>query len=190
MQRTAAVRRNRLIDLNILPAELRPHRYPRWYVLGLAAVVAGCVLLALVVALERSAAEETSRLRSQLELITGQLQGVEMDIGKQRGLRDEIAQVEKAITELQAERASLPGAGGPLSQDMLLLYYAAPPGVRVDATSRAEKAVTASGQAPNVVSIIAYAKALQDSGSFADVTITRAEAGGEGVQFSVQVAQK
>jgi len=189
MQRSAAVQRNRLIDLNLLPAELRPRHYPRWYVLGLAAVLTGCVLLIPMVALQRSAAQETAHLRDQLALITGQLQGVEMDIGKERGLRAEIAQVEQVLAGLQAERASLPGAGGPLAQDLSLLYSAAPPGVRIDATSRSVKTVTASGEASSMESIIAYARALTESGSFSEVTITQASAGGAGLDFAVQVAQ-
>jgi hypothetical protein len=189
MQRSAALPRNRLIDLNLLPAELRPHRYPRWYALGLAVVLVGCVLLIPMLALQHSATRETGRLRDQLALITGQLQGVETDIGRERGLRDQIAQVEKEIAALKQERASLPGAGGPLAQDLSLLYSAAPAGVSVDATSRSEKTITASGRAPSVESIIAYAKALMDGGSFADVTITQANAGGEGLEFAVQVAQ-
>jgi Tfp pilus assembly protein PilN len=189
MQRSAAVQRNRLIDLNILPAELRPHRYPHWYVLGLAAVLAGCVLLIPMVTLQHSAAQETASLRDQLELITGQLQGVEMDIGRERGLRDQMAQAEQAIAELRQERASLPGAGGPLSQHLSLLYSAAPPDVRIDATSRSEKTVTASGEASSIESVIAYAEALMDSGTFSDVTITQANAGGAGLEFAVQVAQ-
>ena len=189
MQRSAAVQRNRLIDLNILPAELRPHRYPRWYVLGLAAVLTGCVLLVPLVALQHSAAQETSHLRDQLALVTGQLQGVEVDIGRERGLRAEIAQAEQAVAALQAERASLPGAGGSLAQDLSLLYSAAPPGVRIDDTSRSEKTVTASGEASSMESIIAYAKALTESGSFSDVTITQASAGGAALEFAVQVAQ-
>jgi len=189
MQRTAALQRNRLIDLNILPAELRPHRYPRSYVLGLAAVLIACVLLVPMVTLQHSAAQETTHLRDQLALITGELQGVEVEIGRERGLRAEISQAEQAVAELQAERAALPGAGGPLAQDLSLLYSAAPPGVRIDATSRSEKTVTASGEASSIESIIAYAKALTASGSFSDVTITQASAGGAGLEFAVQVAQ-
>ena len=118
MHRSAAIQRSRLVDLNLLPAELRPHRYPGWYVLGLAAILAGCVLLVPAIVLQRSAVQETARLHDQLALITGQLQGAQVDIGRERGLRTEIAGVEQAIAALQAERASLPGAGGPLSEDL------------------------------------------------------------------------
>jgi hypothetical protein len=189
MQRTAAVHRNRFIDLNILPADLRPHRYPRWYAVGLAAVLMGCILLAPMLALQHSTSQETGRLRSQLGLITGQLQGTEMDIGRARGVREQIAQVEKAISELQQERASLPGAGGPLSQDLSALYSVAPPGTHINATSRSLRTVTASGVAPDIESIITYAKALTDSGSFSGVTITQANAGVAGIEFAVQVEQ-
>ncbi len=189
MHRTAAMHRSKLIDLNLLPAELRPHKYPRSYVLGLAAVLTGCVLLVPAVALQHSASQETAHLRDQLALVTGQLESASLDIGKERGLRAEITQTEQAVTALENERASLPGAGGPLAQDLSLLYSAAPPGVRIVSTSRAEKEVTVSGESASIESVIAYAKALSQSGSFGDVTITEAAGGAPALTFAVKVAQ-
>ena len=97
MHRTATIQRSRLIDLNLLPAEMRPHRYPRWYAMGLAAVLTGCVLLVPAIAIQHSASQETAHLRDQLALITGQLQGTQMDIGQERGIRTEITQTEQAM---------------------------------------------------------------------------------------------
>ncbi|HUS82401.1 MAG TPA: PilN domain-containing protein [Dehalococcoidia bacterium] len=190
MHHSDTMRRSRLVDLNLLPAELRPHRYPSWYVFGLAAILAGCVLLVPAVAIQHSAAQETARLSDQLALVTGQLEGVQIDIGRERGLRTEIANVEQAVASLRAERASLPGVGGPLSSNLSLVYSNAPPGVSIISTSRSEKEITVSGEAQGMENIIAYARALSESGSFSDVTITQATVGGTGmVTFAIQAAQ-
>jgi Tfp pilus assembly protein PilN len=189
MHRSATVRRSRLVDLNLLPAELRPHRYPGWYVLGLGVILAGCVLLAPTVMLQRSAAKETARLHDQLALITNQLEGAQADIGRERGLRTEIAAVEEAFAALEAERASLPGAGGPLYENLSVLFGKIPPDLQVLSTSRSEKTITTSGEARSVASVIAYTKALIESNSFSDVTITQASVGTRIVTFTVQAYQ-
>jgi hypothetical protein len=189
MHRTDAMRRSRLIDLNLLPAELRPQRYPGWYVFGLAAVLAGCLLLVPAIAIQRSAAQETTHLRDELTLVTNQLQGVQMDIGRERSLRAEVAGAEQAIASVQAERASLPGFGGPLSSNLSLVYWDAPPGVSVISVSRSDTEITVSGEAQGVQNIIAYAQELSQSGSFSDVTITQATVGGAAVTFAIQLAQ-
>jgi hypothetical protein len=88
----------------------------------------------------------------------------------------------------RSRNGPLPGAG-PLSQDLSTLYSVAPPGTHINTTSRSLKTVTASGVAPDIESIIAYAKALTDSGSFSDVTITQANAGVARIEFAVQVEQ-
>lgn len=189
MQRSAAVHRNKLIDLNLLPAGLRPRSYPRWYVLGLTAVLTGCVLLVPALAIQHSAAQETTRLRDELTLITSQLESAGLDIGQERGLRTQIEQAEQAVAALQAERASLPGASGPLSKDLTLLYSAAPAGMSIAATSRSEKDVTVSGDATSIESVIAYARTLNQGGSFDDVTIIETTGGAPAMKFAVRMAQ-
>ena len=194
MQRSAALERNALIDLNVLPAELRPHRYPRWYVLGMAAILAGCVLLVPLIAFQHSASQETGRLRDQLALITSQLEGVQMDIGQARALRAEIVQAELGLAALQSEREALLGGTRPLSEDLSLLYSAAPPGMRITSVTRSEGEVTAFGEAPNMESVISYARALNQGGSFLGVTIISLTAadGGEGapaLTFAIQMTR-
>jgi Tfp pilus assembly protein PilN len=190
MHRTDAMRRSRLVDLNLLPVELRPQRYPGWYVFGLAAVLAGCALLVPAIAIQRSAAQETAHLRNELTLVTSQLQSVQMDIGRERALRAQIAETERAIAAVQAERESLPGFGGPLSGNLSLVYSDAPAGVSVISVSRSEKEITVSGEARGVENIVAYARTLSQNGSFSDVTITQATVGGvDAVTFAIQLAQ-
>jgi hypothetical protein len=191
VQRDASLRHNTLIDLNVLPAQLRPHRYPAWYVAGMALAIVGLVFLAPAIIIQRSASQETENLRGQLNVITGQLEAVGMDIGQLRGLRMELGQTETALAAVRSERETLLGIGRPLSGGLSLLYSAAPPGLRVDSVARSEGRVTVSGEAADAASVISYARALGREGAFSGVTITAltAGAGGPGAgaaTFSIQ----
>ncbi len=66
---------------------MRPLRLPRWYALGLTGIMIGCVLLVPLIFLQRSANNQTSDLNRELLVISGQLTGVEMDIGRERGCK-------------------------------------------------------------------------------------------------------
>ena len=191
MQRDASLRQNALIDLNVLPAELRPRRYPAWYVAGMTLALVGLVFLAPAIIIQRSASQETENLRGELAVITSQLEEVGMDIGQLRGLRMELDQTEIALAAVRSERETLLGIGRPLAEGLSLLYSAAPPGLRVDSVARSEGQVTVSGEAPDAASVISYARALGREGAFSKTTITALTAGDGGpgagaVSFSIQ----
>jgi len=193
VQRDASLRHNTLIDLNVLPAELRPHRYPAWYVAGMALALAGLVFLAPAIIIQRSAGQETENLRGELAVITSQLEAVGVDIGQLRVFRMDLEQTETALAAVRSERETLLGIGRPLAEGLSLLYSAAPPGLRVDSVARSEGRVTVSGEAPDAASIISYARALGREGAFSETTITAltAGAGGSGagpMTFSIQAA--
>ncbi len=194
MHRSATAERGKLIDLNVLPPEMRPLRYPGWYVLGLVVIMVGCVLLVPAIFLQRSANNQTAGMDRELLLISGQLTGVQMDIGRERGLRMEISQAEAALAAVQAQRKTVLGMDTPVSKDLLALYAAAPPGLSITSVSKNGSTIVASGQAPSIESVIAFATALNADGSFSGVTITSlgAAAGGAGGSppaFTVEVAQ-
>jgi len=187
-------RKSKLIDLNVLPREMRPVRYPRWYAPGLAAVMIGCVLLVPAIILQRSANNQTADLNRELLLVSGQLTGVQMDVGRERGLRMEISQAQAALAAAQAERKTVLGMDAPVSKDLQALYAAAPPGLSIVSVSKSDAKIVTSGQAPSIESVIAFAAALNASGSFSDVTITSLGAaagggGGSSPAFTVEVAQ-
>ncbi len=191
MQRGASLRQNTLIDLNVLPVELRPHNYPAWYVAGMALALVGLVFLVPAIVIQRSAGQETEHLRGELAVVTSQLEAVGMDIGQLRGLRIELEQAEMALAAVRSERATLLGIGRPLSEGLSLLYSAAPPGLRVDSVALSEGRVTVSGEAPDAASVISYARALGQEGAFSQTTITALTAGeggpgAGGVAFSIQ----
>ena len=189
MQRGAALHRNTFIDLNVLPASLQPHRYARWYALGLAAVVFGCVLLVPIIIVLHSASEQTGLLGDQLAAINDQLNAAEMTIGEQRSLRLQIDAAESALVALRAERVALVGSARPVSEGLSGLFPAVPPGLSIKSVALSEGKITVTGGAPSAVAVITYATALAQAGGFSDVTITSlaepAGAGGPGT-FEIQ----
>jgi len=191
VHRSTVAQRTRLIDLNVLPREMRPVRYPRWYALGLTAIMIGCVLLVPAIIVQRSANNQTAEMNRQLLFISGQLTGVQMDIGRERGLRAEIAKAQAALAAVQAERKTVLGMDVPVSADLQALYVAVPPGLSITSVSKNETKIVVSGQAPSMESVIAFAAALNASGSFVDVTITSlgAAGGASSSAFTVEVAQ-
>ena len=172
MQRGAALHRNTSIDLNVLPAALQPHRYARWYALGLAAVVFGCMLLVPMIIVLHSASEQTGRLGDQLTAINGRLNAAEMTIGKERALQLQIDTAESALAALKAERVALVGSARPVSQGLSGLFPAVPPGLSIESVALSEGKITVTGGAPSAVAVITYATALAQAGGFSDVTIT------------------
>ncbi len=189
VHRNVFIQRRQLIDLNILPDNLRPQRYPHWYVLGLLAVLAACVLLIPAMTLLHSTNDKTSELREQLLGITGQLQGVQQDIGKQRALRDKISQVEQSITSTKQERASLSGSSGPLSDGLSVISSSTPTDVTLTNISRTQHVLQASGEAASVESVVAYARALIASNAFSSVTISQTDASVHPLKFSIEAVQ-
>ncbi|MGD0766001.1 MAG: hypothetical protein ABR978_06815 [Dehalococcoidia bacterium] len=191
MQRSAALQRNTFVDLNVLPPALQPHRYARWYAVGLAAVVAGCLLLVPMVMLQRSASQQTGQLRDQLAVINAQLGQAELEIGEERGLRLQINDAQSALAALKAERVALTGNARPLSQGLSGLFAVAPPALQIKSVARSESKLTVSGEMPSANEVIAYAVALTKTGGFSNVTITSlAEPAGAGAPgtFEIQAA--
>lgn len=178
---------NWLIDLNVLPPELRPKRYPSWYVAGLVAIVVACGLLGPLALLERSAGDETSRLREELTLITSQLQGAQTDMGQGRGIRTQIAEVQASAELLQSEKEDLLGGSRLVSEDLTRLYAVVPPDARVTLVNQEEDLIIVKGEAVSTETIIAYADALQDIALFPEVTITSLSTMSGGLQFAVEM---
>ena len=172
MQRGAALHRNAFIDLNVLPAALRPHRYAGWYALGLAAVVFGCLLLVPMIIVLHSASEQTGRLSDQLAAINDRLNTAEMTIGQVRSFHLQIDAAESALAALKAERVALVGNARPVSQGLSGLFPAVPPGLSIKSVALGGSKITVTGETPSAVAVITYATALAQAGGFSDVTIT------------------
>lgn len=194
MQQSAMLQPTTFVDLNVLPEELRPRRYPTWYVLGVVAVLALSVLLLPLYRVEQAGSAETARLQAELELINEELAGIQIDFGKARGLREQLEATEGAIAELNAERQAVLGGGQELHKGLSAAMAVLPPGARLGSITGGDGELTLKGQASSVADVLGYASALVGTGQFseariASLAIASAQGEGTGVTFTLEVTQ-
>jgi len=194
MQQSATLRPPAFIDLNVLPEELRPPRYPAWYVPGLVAALLLGVLLVPLRGVEQANSAEPTRLTADLELISKELTQIELDYGKGRDIRNQLAAAEAATSRLADERQAILGGSQQLSADLYAALQVLPPGTRLVSMTAAEGKITLTGQAAGQADVLAYYRALADSGKFSQSRITSMDiAGGPpgagGVAFTIEVTQ-
>ena len=190
MQQSPTLQPPRFVDLNVLPEELRPRRYPAWYVLGVVAVLAVSLLLIPLHQVEQADSAETARLQAELELINEGLAGIQIDFGKARALRQEIEASEVAIAELNEERQAVLGDGQELSKDLFVAMGVLPPGAHLGSVSGGDGQLTLTGQTRGVAGVLGYAGALVRSGRFSEArVVSLALASGTGVTFTLEVTQ-
>jgi Tfp pilus assembly protein PilN len=194
MQQSATLRPPAFIDLNVLPEELRPPRYPAWYVPGLVAVALLGLLLVPLSGVERADSAEPTRLTAELELISKELTQIEMDYGKGRDLRNQLGVAEEAIARLAEERQAILGDSQELSTDLYAALQVLPPGTRLLSMTAAEGRLTLTGQAGGQADVLGYYRALAESKKFSQTRITSmAIAGGPpgagAVTFTIEVTQ-
>jgi Tfp pilus assembly protein PilN len=194
MQESTTLQPPVFVDLNVLPEELRPRRYPAWYVLGIVAILAASFLLIPLYQAERAGDAETARLRSELELINEELGRVQVDFGQARELRQQIETTEAAIAALNEERQAILGGGQELSTDLSAITEALPPGGRLASVTSSEGQLSLQGRADRATDVLEYSRALTRSGRFSEARITSlaiegGEEEGAGMTFTIELAR-
>jgi Tfp pilus assembly protein PilN len=194
MQQSATLRPPAFIDLNVLPEELRPPRYPAWYIPGLVAVALLGLLLVPLSGVERANSAEPTRLTAELELISKELTQIEMDYGKGRDIRNQLGVAEEAIARLAEERQAILGGSQQLSTDLYSALQVLPPGTHLVSMTATEGKITLTGQAAGQADVLAYYRALADSGKFSQSRITSMDVavgppGAGAVAFAIEVTQ-
>jgi Tfp pilus assembly protein PilN len=194
MQQSATLRPSAFVDLNVLPEELRPPRYPAWYVPGIVAALLLGVLLVPLRGVEQAHSAEPTRLTAELALISKELTQIEMDYGKGRAIRNQLATAEAATAGLAQERQAILGGSQQLSTDLYAALQVLPPGTRLVSVTAAEGRLTLTGQAGGQADVLGYYRALAESKKFSQTRITSmAIAGGppgaSAVTFTIEVTQ-
>jgi Tfp pilus assembly protein PilN len=182
------------VDLNVLPEELRPRRYPAWFAVGVVTVLAAGLLLLPLSRVQQAASEETARLRSELAAVNDQLAAFQIDLGRARGLRLQLETTEAVIAGLNEERQAVVGDRRELSKDLSAIVDALPAGARVESITATDGPLSLTGQAPSPADALEYSKALVGTERFSEARITSlataqgAERGTD-VTFTIEVTQ-
>ncbi len=194
MQQGATLGPPVFVDLNVLPEELRPLRYPPWYVLGLVAVLLLGLLLIPLHAVERADSAESARLGAELDLIKKELTDIEIDFGRARDIRGQIDATEASTARLGEERQAILGDSQELSADLSDAMLALPPGTHIASITAGDGRFTLTGQAGQPADVLGYYGALAASGRYSQTRITSmaiasGQQGGSGVAFTIEVTQ-
>lgn len=194
MQQSATIPPPVFVDLNVLPQELRPRRYPAWHVLGAIAILAAGLLLIPLYRAEQASGIETAHLRSELELVSGELAQVQVAFGRARELRQQVETTEAAIVALDNERRTLLGDGPQASASLAAMMAALPPSARLAAVTRNEGDLLLQGRADRTADALAYAGALTASGGFGAARVTSLaiesdQEGAGGVNFTIEATR-
>lgn len=188
-----AKRRSRIIDINLLPRDQRPLE------VAPAAAAVVVVLLLCVAAMvplafrAHDARDAAATMEGQADDATNGVRSVQLNLTRQRALRNELESAKATLANLQQQRQQLQGGKRPLKDDLTMLFgYGSflPPGVRVTAISGADGALKVDGVAPGPLEAIAYADTLVKSGGFASARLSSyAPAAKDAGQFTVEVAR-
>jgi len=194
MQQGATLGPPVFVDLNVLPEELRPLRYPPWYSLGLIAIVVFGLLLIPLHWVEQADSAEPTRLGAELDLIRSELTDVEIDFGRARDIQQQLDGTEASIARLGEERQAILGDSEELAADLAAAMQALPQGSHLAAFSAGDGRFTLTGGAGQPADVLGYYRALSESGRYSQTRITSVamasgQQGGGGVTFTIEVTQ-
>jgi hypothetical protein len=163
-----------IVDLNLLPTQLRPAQVSGFALL-VAAVLALLLLAAVPLAFRatdaRAQANDAQQLQRDAEVELGAL---EAELSQGRALKLE---AEAALLEWQAfedERDFLQGGARPLHEDLFWLYGFGflPAGARITGITASEDGFSVDGTATGALDGIAYAQKLVEQGGFESARMT------------------
>lgn len=179
------------VDINILPEELRPQRYPALFVLGILVLLAASLALIPLYQAEQAVGDETTRLQTELNLISSDLALVQTDLGKVKGLQRQLEAVETDLASWNEERQAVLGDAQELSKDLLAAVLDLPPGVSLGSVTGGDEQMTLTGQALNSGAVFEYARALEESGRFSEARIVSlVTESDEAVTFTIKAVRQ
>ena len=187
-----AATRPHIVNLNLLPLQERPVEAPKW------AVVAGALFVAAVIAMvplgmqERHARAQADAVADQAADAEAGLHGLQVDIAKQRGMRQDLSAAEAEIGALVEQRARLQGGTRPLSDDLAWLWGPGllPSAARISSIAGTDGGLRIEGSAASPLDAISYAQRLAKVAGFASARMATFAPGarGGGV-FTVEVTR-
>ena len=162
-------------NLNVLPVPYQPKPVSLTNIFAppVAAIAAG--LLVFLVMLNQSAASDVGSVRSKLDTANLRLK---QEQAQRQKLSNDIAQLQKKVTELKASRDSLSAAVGSLerqttgiNRQLEATINSLPKDITLSSISHNKDALTINGRAPGEKDVLSYLTKLDASGGFGELTI-------------------
>jgi len=156
-------RRPQLVDLNLVPVEFRPRRFP-FLTVGLALAILGATLLLFALAyLSGNAHLEVARLTKQVEQAQGVVNAAKGDAASANRERQRVLAMQDDYHLLADRQVAWSRVLGAIME--------APAGVSVDSIEQSGFAVTVRGSAPSYGVATEYLAQLRASGLFDDIAL-------------------
>lgn len=172
-------------NLNILPVTYQPKPISLTNIFALPGAAIATGLLVFLVMLNQSAGADIDSMRSQLDTTKQLLQQKQ---SQQQQLKENIAELQQKIPEVEVSHDSFTAAVGSLEQqttginrDLEATINCLPSNITLSSISHADNELTISGQAPGEREVLSYLMKLDTSGGCGEITISdmsRIEGGG------------
>ena len=177
-------------NLNLLPIPYRPKPISWGRVLAVPAVVAIIALLIPMVTLVQGLSTDVTILRNQLDAANNLI--VQRQQQKQ-AIENNITELENKIAETEAAHATFAGtlesfnqAHSVVNDDLEVATSILPDTVSLTNLSHTGNMLTIGGTAPGEAEVLSYARSLDASGRFSEITIASIEkTEGEGTNFTL-----
>ena len=179
-----------VVNLNTIPTRYLPKPVSLAKIVAVPCAVAVVSLLILLTMLIREASADVELMRGHLDT-TNQI--LKQRQTQKTELTENIAELEKTVAGVEATRdtfnaalESLEKQGNVINGDLATSTYNLFSPVNLSGISHGGSALILRGSAPSEVEILSYARNLDASGRFSEITITSVRRlSGEGIDFTV-----
>jgi len=179
-----------VVNLNAIPTRYLPKPVSLAKIVAVPCAVAVVSLLILLTILIREASADVDVMRSHLDTAN---QILTQRQSQKTELTENIAELEKTLAGAEATRdtftaalESLEKQGNVINSDLATSTYNLFSPVKLDGISHGGSELILRGNAPSEVEILSYARNLDASGRFSEITITSVRRlDGEGMNFTV-----
>lgn len=180
-----------IVDLNLLPMELRPARVPAIFVPLAAALLVAMIAIAPLAFIEHGARQDTDTIEQQASDAQQSLGSIQLAVSRNRALQAQIDAAEAKTNALRTVRERLQGGKRPLADDLAHLLDATvvQPGARIVSVTGTDTGMRVDGTAAGPLDAIAYADNLVRKGGFPAARMASYAPGKTGGQYTIEVTR-
>ncbi len=164
-----------IVNVNVLPTPYRPKPVSLVKIIALPSAIAFIGLTVLLTTFIQDASANVASTRSKLESTNNLITQKQL---KKKELTNNIAELEKKLANTQASRNTFAAAPGSLDKsheringDLQITISVLPNTISLTSISQTADKLTIQGRSPNEMEVLSYARSLEPSGRFSEITI-------------------
>ncbi|MDO8567959.1 MAG: pilus assembly protein PilM [Dehalococcoidales bacterium] len=183
------------VDVNVLPFPYRPKPLPLGKIVAIPGAIVFVGLAVLLTTMVQEASANTTSLRSQLDstnkMIT-QKQAMKNDLTKKNGdLQRKLDTAKTSHDSFAAVMDNLEKGHERIDGDLLAITNLLPSTSRLNTIGQSQAGISLQGNSPSEGEALSYARSLESTGRFSEITISNIVSLGNGaMDFSLQIKAK